>query len=79
MSNMWCLLRRRRSKNELVRFRAASTRLSRRRKEKEMRGVAVLGPLRVLSDDGSQVAAGSRRQCLLLAILVSRHGRVVRR
>jgi predicted ATPase/DNA-binding SARP family transcriptional activator len=66
-------------KNERARFHAASTRLAGPyRGEKEMRGVAVLGPVRVLVEDGSPVALGSRRQCLLLAILVSRHGRMVR-
>ncbi len=43
-----------------------------------MRGIAVLGPVRVIGDDGTPARVGSPRQCLLLAVLVSRLGRVVR-
>jgi predicted ATPase/DNA-binding SARP family transcriptional activator len=42
-----------------------------------MVGIAVLGPMRVAGDRGSPAAVGSHRQCVLLAILVSRLGRVV--
>jgi len=42
-----------------------------------MRGIAVLGPVRVMGDDGAPARVGSPRQCLLLAVLVSRLGRVV--
>jgi DNA-binding SARP family transcriptional activator len=39
--------------------------------------IAVLGPVRVTGDDGTIVPLRSRRQCLLLAVLVTRLGRVV--
>lgn len=42
-----------------------------------MPGIAVLGPIRVIGDDGQPAAVGSRRQCVLLAVLVSRLDRVV--
>lgn len=42
-----------------------------------MRGIAVLGPIRLVGDDGHSLALGSRRQALLLAILVSRLGSMV--
>ena len=36
-----------------------------------MRGIAVLGPVRVIGDDGTPARVGSPRQCLLLAVLSS--------
>jgi len=42
-----------------------------------MRGIAVLGPVRVVGDDGALLTLGSGRQGLLLAVLVARVGRVV--
>jgi predicted ATPase/DNA-binding SARP family transcriptional activator len=65
--------------NETGRFHAASIPLpDRHRRRKEgMPGIIVLGPVRVVADDGRPAALASRRQCLLLAMLVSRVGRVV--
>ena len=40
-------------------------------------GIAVLGPVRLIDSEGKSVAVGSRRQCVLLAVLVSRLDRVV--
>jgi predicted ATPase/DNA-binding SARP family transcriptional activator len=37
-----------------------------------MPGIAVLGPVTLVADDGSTTTPGSRRQCLLLAVLASR-------
>jgi predicted ATPase/DNA-binding SARP family transcriptional activator len=40
-------------------------------------GIVVLGPVRVIDSEGESISVGSRRQCVLLAVLVSRLGRVV--
>lgn len=40
-------------------------------------GIAVLGPVRLIDSEGKSVAVGSRRQCVLLAVLVSRMDRAV--
>jgi len=42
-----------------------------------MAGIAVLGPVRVIVDEGEPILVGSRRQVLLLAVLVSRLGKLV--
>ena len=42
-----------------------------------MGGIAVLGPVRVIGDDDTPTSVGSLRQLLLLAVLVSRWGRVM--
>lgn len=42
-----------------------------------MVGIAVLGPVRMIGGDGAPVPVASTRQVLLLAVLVSRFGRVV--
>lgn len=44
---------------------------------KGMFGIRVLGPVRLAAGGGELAAVGSRRQCVLLAMLVSRLGRVV--
>jgi predicted ATPase/DNA-binding SARP family transcriptional activator len=65
--------------NGQVRFHVASTRLPGRPPGERdgMGGIAVLGPVRVIGDDGAPVPVGSQRQVLLLAVLVSRLGKVV--
>lgn len=40
-------------------------------------GIAALGPVRLIDTEGRWVAVGSPRQCVLLAVLVSRLGRAV--
>jgi predicted ATPase/DNA-binding SARP family transcriptional activator len=42
-----------------------------------MGGIAVLGPVRVIGDENEPIPAGSLRQCVLLAVLATRLGRVV--
>jgi predicted ATPase/DNA-binding SARP family transcriptional activator len=42
-----------------------------------MGGIGVLGPVRVIGEEGTPTSVGSRRQVLLLAVLVTRCGRVV--
>ena len=41
-------------------------------------GIAVLGPVRLIDSEGKSREVGSHRQCVLLAVLVSRLGRTVR-